>query len=294
MTKLSRKDIKQGMQSLPVERILLGTQAKNLKLTPKQKRFAEELVNTGCKTEAYKRSYNTQGKRETAGCEASRLSRHPQIATYVTALEAAKAAEEYLLPSRLREMLISKLSAIALSDTTPLPQQLRAIELAGKISSVALFTEHKTLTVNTSSTDIRTRLVDQLRRAISSSSRIDYKAKATAEDLLAEITGSDIDDAEPITIDAQPGDPADQANTGSESGENDLDATPPPPTPAFSTFDQAGLLHSIPHKESTSIPHKESTNLNEDFQNKNNIVNNQDVLSADPSAHSPPSVFRDN
>ncbi len=62
MTKLSRKDIKQGMQSLPVERILLGAHSKNLKLTPKQKRFAEELVNTGCKTEAYKRSYNTQGK----------------------------------------------------------------------------------------------------------------------------------------------------------------------------------------------------------------------------------------
>ena len=59
MKRLTKAEIAQGMKTVPIETIILGAQGKQgIKLTKKQKEFAEQVVATGNKTEAYRRSYN--------------------------------------------------------------------------------------------------------------------------------------------------------------------------------------------------------------------------------------------
>ena len=94
MKRLTKKEIAEGMKSVPIETLILGAQSKQgIKLTKKQKDFAEAVVATGNKTEAYRRSHNTKGKRTTISAEANKLSKSPNVATYITALEAQKEVE---------------------------------------------------------------------------------------------------------------------------------------------------------------------------------------------------------
>ena len=144
MKKLTRSEIKEGLNTVPIDTIVLGANnPAGIKLTKKQKHFAEQVVATGNKSEAYRRAYNTKGKREVAGVAACKLSKQSNVATYITALEAAKQAEEYLLPARLRALTIHKLSQLALSDEIAPAQQLKALELIGKMTEVALFSERR-------------------------------------------------------------------------------------------------------------------------------------------------------
>ena len=91
MKKLTKKEIAEGIQAMPIERIILGANSKNgIKLTKKQKEFAEQVVATGNKTEAYRRAYNTNGKRTTASRDAIKVSSNPNVLTYINALNAHK------------------------------------------------------------------------------------------------------------------------------------------------------------------------------------------------------------
>jgi phage terminase small subunit len=195
MKKLTRKEIAEGLKSIPVERILLGATPSNLKLTKKQKTFAEEIVKTGNKTEAYRRAYNTTGKRETASRDAHKIANNPNVSTYVTALTLANEAEEYLLPQRLRTMAIHKLSNMALNDDLPPAQQLKALELIGKMSEVSLFAHRTEVIHKIDSESLRTKLMDAVQLAISRSNSIHMKTKRSADELLKEINGADTVDA---------------------------------------------------------------------------------------------------
>ena len=80
MKKLTRKEIQEGLKTVPIERIMLGaSNPNNIRLTKKQKTFAEELVKTGNKTEAYRRAYDTTGKRETASRDAQKIANNPHV-----------------------------------------------------------------------------------------------------------------------------------------------------------------------------------------------------------------------
>jgi hypothetical protein len=254
--RLTKKEIAEGMKAVPIETIILGSQSKQgIKLTKKQKAFAEQVVATGNKSEAYRRAYNTKGKRETAGVEASKLSRSPNVATYIMALEAQKEVEEYLLPPRLRAMAIHKLSSMALNDDLPPAQQLKALELVGKMTEVALFTERRELVHTMDSNTLKSKLMEAVQLAIKNSSSLRVSTKRTAEQLLAEINDPvDVvsrevhdDGIEDNQDDNQETSISETGDTGSESPISD-----PPPrgmTP-FLPEAHAGHLHSISHIQS--------------------------------------------
>lgn len=249
--KLTRKQIKEGLEAIPVDRLLLGGAADGIGLTKKQKAFADEVVRSGNKTAAYRKAYNTKGKPQTASRDAQKIANNPKVSTYIQALEAAEAAKAYLVPARLRDLAIHKITEKALDPEVPPAQQLKALELLGKITEVSLFT-HRTETVHlTSSQDIKQQLIKSLRLALSGNNVLDVEAKPV-DDLLAEIAAGRSDSAskpsQQATIlqhdaaldDADPPDPIDIVET----------ETLPTPTPQKSAQPYPPHLHSIPHNQS--------------------------------------------
>ena len=255
MKKLTRKEIAEGLKSVPIERVLLGATPTNLRLTKKQKVFAEELVKTGNKTEAYRRAYNATGKRETASRDAHKVSNNPNVSTYVTALEMANEAEEYLLPKRLRSMAIHKLSTMALNDELPPAQQLKALELIGKMSEVSLFTHRSEVVHTVDSNSLRTKLMDAVQLAIQRSSSLQMKTKRSAEELLKEINAEepmDVDYVEHTDVDVDVDDDALADVDGDALADGETGHPLTPTTPDL-TGNWQPDLHSIPHNRPPGI-----------------------------------------
>jgi len=258
MKRLTKKEIAEGMKAVPIETIILGSQSKQgIKLTKKQKAFAENVVATGNKTEAYKRAYNHKGKNTTASRNAQTIVKSTNVQTYITALEAQKEVEEYLLPPRLRAMAIHKLSSMALNDDLPPAQQLKALELVGKMTEVALFTERRELVHTMDSNTLKAKLMDAVQLAIKNSNSLRVSTKRTAEQLLAEINDpvdvvsrevhddGNQDDQEQSQEDSI----SETGDTGSSFGNSE---PPPSATTPFLPDSDAGHLHSISHNQSPS------------------------------------------
>jgi phage terminase small subunit len=231
----------------------------NIRLTKKQKTFAEELVKTGNKTEAYRRSYDTNGKRETASRDAQKIANNPHVSTYVNALTMANEVEEYLLPSRLRTMAIHKLSNMALNDDLPPAQQLKALELIGKMSEVSLFTHRAEVIHTVDSNSLRVKLMEAIQVAIQRSQSIHVKTKRSAQELLDEINNVeepiDVNYVDHVDTDVDVDVMHTQAQTHPDAmGDGDLDGgigeAHTPTRPHAPTHDQL-VLHSIPHIESS-------------------------------------------
>ena len=199
MRKLTRKQIAEGLDAVPMTQILLGSNQAGIALTQKQKAFAEETLKTN-KTAAYRKTYNTKGKPATQSRAAAELTANPKVAAYIQALEQAKEAETYLLPARLRAIAIHRLTGLALNEEIPPAQQLRALELIGKMTEVALFTERRELIQTTSSQTMREQLLNSIRLAISTDGATDVEA-IEIDSLLDDISGAaSPDDAETLHI----------------------------------------------------------------------------------------------
>ena len=66
MKRLTRKQIEQGLETIPMQTLLMGVStSKEKRLTPKQLKFAEELAMGKSKAEAYRKSHNSKGKPKT-------------------------------------------------------------------------------------------------------------------------------------------------------------------------------------------------------------------------------------
>ena len=257
MKKLTRKEIKEGLNTVPIDTIILGSRSKQTQLTKKEKEFAEQLVKTGNKTEAYRRAYDTKGKATTAHRDALKVASRPNVSTYIQALEAQKEVEEYLLPTRLRALAIHKLSSMALNDDLKPTEQLRALELVGKMTEVALFTERRELVHSVDSASLKAKLMDAVQLAIANSKSLRTQTKITAEDLLREI--QDVEAHEITEVKDQPSEQSEPLQLESISADGDTASetakVDPPPTATthFLAESVAGHLHSIPHNQSKQI-----------------------------------------
>ena len=255
--KLTRKQIKEGLEATPIDTLLLGSPKT---LTKKQKDFAEALAKTGNKAEAYRQAYDTNTKPAIQSLEGQRLAKNPIIAMQVEAIKLSLEAQKYLLPAHLRALTIQKLTEKALDPDVNHAQQIKALELLGKITEVALFSERKEITATDTSANAKDRLIQSLAQAIRSSSNITSAKKAEADDLLNEITGGNLSNPEPMTVDQAPEDIEGQDHKNesqvlSEALSEDMaeTLTPPDPTPQnFSEF-QVTLTHTIPDKQSAPI-----------------------------------------
>ncbi len=93
-------------------------------------------------------------------------------------------------PAALRALVIEQLTAMAVDETVKHAQRLRALELLGKVTEVAAFTERREVVTVSDSGQARDRLIDSLRAALRSDA---IDADVVGETLLAELKPSDLD-----------------------------------------------------------------------------------------------------
>lgn len=165
--KLTREQIREGLKSQPMEALLLGAgNAKKTTLTAKQQKFAQALASGETKAGAYRSAYDTSSKPAIQSLEGQRLAAHPAIALQVDALRLAAEARAYATPPALRALVLERLTAHAIDPDVKPAQRLRALELLGKVTEVAAFTERRELVKITDSSQARTKLIQTLRDAM--------------------------------------------------------------------------------------------------------------------------------
>jgi hypothetical protein len=236
MKKLSRKEIREGLDAVPMEAVLMGAASKGEKrLTAKQREFARQIAMGETKAGAYRKSRESKAKPASASREGQELMKNPAIASQVVAFQAAFEAQKYATPAHLRALTIHELTKHALDESFPPAQRMKALELLGKITEVALFTERREVVQVTDASQIRERLMASLRLALNNEA-IDVEARS-ADDLLAEISGGNIET------------PAD-----GEAIEISPAATPPGGDPLDAPCDTQAYMHSNPHIESAHLP----------------------------------------
>lgn len=243
--KLTRQQVKEGLQAVPVDVLMLGAVgAKSTKLTAKQKAFAEGLAMGKTKAGAYRDAYDSKGKPHTASRRGQELAKHGAIAAQVEAITLANEAAKYATPAALRALVIQQLTAHAISDEVKPAQRLKALELLGKVTEVAAFTERREIIKTTDATTARAMLLENLRQAI--------RATATDANIIeaspARVTGVTLPQADELPG----GQDAAQADPGrvSEAAQADPTAPPPPDAPAASAHPMLSNPHTGSHSKS--------------------------------------------
>ena len=241
---------------MPIETILLGANnAKEKRLTASQIKFAEEIAKGKTKAEAYRQSRpngkKSNAKPSTASRKGQELSKVDAIQTQIEAFKVALEAQKYQTPLHLRALTIHKLTEKVLDPDCPPAQQIKAMELLGKITEVALFTERREVIQHNTSDQMKEKLLSSLRLAISSQGVTDV-TETDPESLLAELTAKPID----MTIESDYVASADvslaqETNEPEAEGFSDqFSARPTTPQPPFLQNLQPPLMHSIPHNQS--------------------------------------------
>ena len=242
--KLTRKQIKDALAKTPIEKVLLGHTNSGIKLTAKQKAFAEKVAEGMTKAEAYRTTYDTQASKQQQGHQAHMLSQNPKIKAQIEAQKVALEAMKYQNAEHLRALAVHRLTQLAIDEGVKPAQQLKALELIGKITEVALFTERREVIKVTDTAEAKAKLIESLKLAMRSGDTIDAdfimtadaKAKQEAdeaESLLAEISGDYVEDAEqtdsePIETDGTEG-TQEQEGDGLDNSQDSDPTTPQPP-----------------------------------------------------------------
>ena len=229
--KLTRAAIKQGLESVPIETILLGAPAAKKQLTPKQRKFAEGIAMGKSKAGAYRDAYNTKAKPEHQSLEGQRLYAHPLVAQQIAALQVAEEARKHATPAALRALVIERLTLHAIDDNIQPAQRLRALELLGKVTEVAAFTERREVVTHSDSRAIRERLIESLRASLTADAT-DAGASLLAE-LSAADTAGEIVDVQARAVDSE-------SPAGRLENENLAETSTDTPAPQNPGRDSAG------------------------------------------------------
>jgi len=166
MAKLSRKQIREGLEQIPVDTVLLGVNSPVSRLTAKQKEFARLVALGETQSGAYRGAYKSRGNTKVVAQRGYELGSRSDIQVVIDAYKLANDAARYRTPIALRELVIHELTKHALDTDCPPAQRIKALELLGKVSEVAAFTERKETIVVTQSADIRTKLLESLRNVV--------------------------------------------------------------------------------------------------------------------------------
>jgi len=163
LKKLTRTEIKEGFNQFPIEVLLSAGKGKQAQLTHKQKEFARGIALGKTQAQAYRDSYDTKGKAQTQGDNASRLARDSRIAAEVEAYKLAIEAEKHRTPAQLKSLLVQQLVQHSLDQDFPPAQRVQCLKLLGSLFEVGAFVERKEVTTVSRSGDIRSRILDTLR-----------------------------------------------------------------------------------------------------------------------------------
>lgn len=203
--KLTRAQIKAGLDQVPIEQLLSSGEGRTPKITHKQREFARAIALGQSKAQAYRGSHKAKPAQSTINTEPYKLAADPRIAKEIAAYKLAIEAEKHRTPAQLKALLVQQLVQHSLDEDFPPAQRMKALHLIGQLFEVGAFLEQKQTTVIHKSADIRARLLDRLQqRAPSAGPATD------ALELLEEIKGgstSEAASADPTAPGAPPAGP---------------------------------------------------------------------------------------
>lgn len=203
--KLTRKQARELLEKVPIERILTGT---NQTLTSKQKKFAYELAVGETKAQAYRNAYR-KGKpsvnKKLDGNRGSKLAQHEGIKKEADAIKAGLAFQEAYSLGQIKALVVQRLTQEALNRSNQGATRVNALKTLGSVAGVDAFVHRTETRVIKDSGQLKEELLAKLKEAMRDDART---IDADAEALLAEIEG------------ATP-----------PAAENEEEATPPTATP---------------------------------------------------------------
>ena len=171
--------------------------------------------------------------------------KNPAIVSQVEAFKLAIEAERLRTPAQLRALTIHKLTEGAIDPDMPPAQRIKCLELLGKITEVALFTERREVVQVKRSEDIKSRLVSILSRAVKANAE---DAQIAGETLLKELAGTG------------------QEEIGNGDGH-------PTGTPQNNFDGPPAVIHTNPHIESSPDVAHLPTDLDDDNSRQDSVVN---------------------
>jgi len=190
--KLTRTQIREGLDTIPIETLLSSGEGKRPKITSKQRAFAHAIALGESKAQAYRVSHKAKPSKRTLSSEPYRLARDPRIAREIEAYQLALEAEKHRNPIQLKALLVQQLVQHSLDEDFPPAQRMKALQMIGNLFEVGAFLERKESTIIHKSSDIRTRLLERLGKVT------DVKAKQDdGLTLLEEIRGDGSANASP-------------------------------------------------------------------------------------------------
>ena len=179
--KLTRAQIKAGLDTIPVETLLSSGEGKTPKISSKAKAFAHAVALGNSKASAYRQSYNPKPAKSTIVTAPYKLAADARIKREIEAYKLAIEAEKHRTPAQLKALLVQQLVEHSLNDDFPPAQRMKALQLIGNLFEVGAFLERKESVVVHKSSDIRTRLLERLGRVT------DVTAKDDGSTLMEEI-----------------------------------------------------------------------------------------------------------
>lgn len=186
--KLTRAQIKEGLDQIPVEVLLSSGKGKTPQLTTKQRDFARNLALGKTKAQAYRDSYKADAKPSTIVNAPYKLARDARIQQEVDAYKVALEAEKHRTPAQLKSLLVQQLVQHSLDEDFPPAQRVQCLKLLGSLFEVGAFVERKEVTTINKSGDIKARLLQVLGQAQDVEAKtIDAHTDDGAESLLAEL-----------------------------------------------------------------------------------------------------------
>lgn len=238
MAKLTKRDIQETLDKIPVESILTG-KARTKELTTKQKEFAKGLALGLPKSQAYRKAYDSKARPKVIATKAHNLAKREDIQLIADGFKRAFEAREYQKPAQIRELIVHNLLMMSLSEDVKDAQRIKSLELLGKLSDVNAWSEQKTTTVIHESSKLKQKLIDQLQTIVHG------EVKEVTEDegdlLLRELLGE-----------------------GSENATSS-DPTPPPP-PDYTNDHPPEHQHINPHTQSSGNSEKDDVTVHVDSE----------------------------
>jgi len=226
----TRKELKAAIDRQGISSVLMTRKSA---LTPKQRKFAENVAlgNTGA--DSYRMAYNSKGKPATVGNHASQLKADDRIKNEILAYQLAIESQKYQSAANIRALVVQSLVQVLIDPESSPSHRISAGKVLGSISEIGMFVDRKEITHVNSSDDIRHTIMQQLKTIASDSVDVDVDANALLRDLIGDENG---------------------VNT-SESGDscNSDNATPTHhPSPESQNEPHPHTLHTIPLEQSQS------------------------------------------
>ena len=193
--KLTRAQIKEGLDQIPVEQLLSSGRGKTPALTTKQREFARSVAMGKTKAQAYRDTYKENPAPSTIVSAPYALARDSRIQLEIDSYKLALEAEKHRTPVQLKALLVQQLVQHSLDEDFPPAQRVQCLKLLGSLFEVGAFIERKEITTVNKSDDIRARLLKVLGQHA-----IDVEAKPAqdgAASLLEELAPAIADAADP-------------------------------------------------------------------------------------------------